>query len=91
MAMSGLALSCLSLLVAFGYLLAKLLFWDSFELGLAPVLIGMFFFGAMQLLFLGLLGEYIGAIQTQVRNLPLVVEAERINFDDSTTPGHPPR
>jgi glycosyltransferase involved in cell wall biosynthesis len=91
MAMCGLALSCLSLLVAFGYLLAKLLFWDSFELGLAPVLIGMFFFGAMQLLFLGLLGEYIGAIQTQVRNLPLVVEAERINFDDSTAPGHPPR
>ena len=82
MAMLGFGLSCLSLLVAFGYLLAKLLFWDSFELGLAPVLIGMFFFGAMQLFFLGLLGEYIGAIQTQVRNLPLVVEAERINFGE---------
>ena len=80
MAMLGFALSCLSLLVAFGYLTAKLLFWDSFELGLAPVLIGMFFFGAVQMFFLGLLGEYIGAIQTQVRNLPLVVEAERINF-----------
>ena len=82
MAMLGFALSCLSLLVAFGYLLAKLLFWNSFELGLAPVLIGIFFFGAMQLFFLGLLGEYIGAIQTQVRNLPLVVESERINFTD---------
>lgn len=80
MAMFGFGLSCLSLLVAFGYLLAKLLFWNSFELGLAPVLIGIFFFGAMQLLFLGLLGEYIGTIQTQVRNLPLVIEAERINF-----------
>ncbi|TXI76582.1 MAG: glycosyltransferase [Flavobacteriales bacterium] len=80
MAMLGFALSCLRLLVAFGYLTAKLLFWDSFELGLAPVLIGMFFFGAVQMFFLGLLGEYIGAIQTQVRNLPLVVEAERINF-----------
>ena len=80
MTMLGFGLSCLSLLVAFGYLLAKLLFWNNFELGLAPVLIGMFFFGAMQLLFLGLLGEYIGTIQTQVRNLPLVVEAERINF-----------
>lgn len=86
MAMLGFALSCLSLLVAFGYLLAKLLFWNSFELGLAPVLIGMFFFGAMQLFFLGLLGEYIGAIQTQVRNLPLVVESERINFTDPAPP-----
>lgn len=81
MAMLGFGLSCISLLVALGYLVAKLLFWNSFELGLAPVLIGMFFFGAVQMFFLGLLGEYIGAIQTQVRNLPLVVEAERINFD----------
>ena len=87
MTMLGFGLSCLSLLVAFGYLAAKLLFWNSFELGLAPVLIGMFFFGAMQLLFLGLLGEYIGTIQTQVRNLPLVVEAERINFGE--TPASP--
>ena len=86
MTMLGFGLSCLSLLVAFGYLLAKLLFWNSFELGLAPVLIGMFFFAAMQLLFLGLLGEYIGTIQTQVRNLPLVVEAERINFAEPTAP-----
>lgn len=84
MAMVGFAMSCTSLLVAFGYLLAKLLFWHSFELGLAPVLIGMFFFGAVQMFFLGLLGEYIGAIQTQVRNLPLVVEAERINFETPT-------
>jgi glycosyltransferase involved in cell wall biosynthesis len=87
MTMFGFGLSCLSLLFAFGYLVAKLLFWDSFELGLAPVLIGMFFFGAMQLLFLGLLGEYIGTIQTQVRNLPLVVEAERINFAGPAAPG----
>jgi len=86
MTMLGFGLACLSLLLAFGYLLAKLLFWNSFELGLAPVLIGMFFFGAMQLLFLGLLGEYIGTIQTQVRNLPLVVEAERINFPAPASP-----
>ena len=87
MTMFGFGLSCLSLLAAFGYLVAKLLFWDSFELGLAPVLIGIFFFGAVQMFFLGLLGEYIGAIQTQVRNLPLVVEAERINFEDTPPPG----
>ncbi|MGR9577017.1 glycosyltransferase [Pandoraea sputorum] len=80
MAMTGFAVAMFSLLVAFGYLVAKLLFWDSFVLGTAPILIGMFFFGAIQMMFLGLLGEYIGSIHTQVRNLPLVVEAERINF-----------
>ena len=80
MTMLGFALACVSLLVAVAYLIAKLLFWQNFQLGTAPVLIGIFFFGAVQLFFLGLLGEYIGTIQTQVRNLPLVVEAERINF-----------
>ncbi|MDN4574777.1 glycosyltransferase [Pandoraea cepalis] len=80
MAMTGFAVAMFSLLVAFGYLVAKLLFWNSFVLGTAPILIGMFFFGAIQMMFLGLLGEYIGSIHTQVRNLPLVVEAERINF-----------
>lgn len=90
MTMLGFGLSCFSLLTAFGYLVAKLLFWDRFQLGTAPLLIGIFFFGAMQMFFLGLLGEYIGAILTQVRNLPLVVEAERINFANGnpvTQPG----
>jgi hypothetical protein len=85
MAMFGFALACLSLLVAIGYLIAKLLFWDKFQLGTAPTLISMFFFGAIQIFFLGMLGEYIAAIQTQVRNLPLVVESERINFNKSDT------
>lgn len=80
MTLSGFVLAFLSLLVAFGYLVAKLMYWNSFELGLAPILIGLFFFGAVQMVFLGLLGEYIGAIQTQVRNLPHVIESERINF-----------
>lgn len=86
MTMLGFGLSCLSLLTAFGYLIAKLLFWSSFNLGMAPVLIGMFFFAAIQLFFMGLLGEYIGAILTQTRNLPLVVEAERINFKQPDSP-----
>lgn len=87
MAMSGFALACISLLIAIGYLIAKLLFWDKFQLGMAPTLISMFFFGAIQIFFLGTLGEYIAAIQTQVRNLPLVVESERINFNKpGTTP-----
>jgi len=80
MAMLGFALAMVSLLAAFGYLLAKLLFWDKFQFGTAPILIGMFLFGAIQMFFLGLLGEYIASIQTQVRKLPLVVESERINF-----------
>jgi len=84
MTMMGFALSCLSMMVAFFYFSAKLIFWDSFTLGLAPILIGMFFFGAVQLFFMGLLGEYLGTIQVQVRNMPLVVEAERINFTVSS-------
>lgn len=79
--MAGFSLSLISLLIALGYLFAKLLFWDSFTLGLAPVVIGVFFFGAVQLFFVGILGEYIGAIHTQMLKRPLVVEKERVNFD----------
>jgi glycosyltransferase involved in cell wall biosynthesis len=79
--MAGFAISVLSLIVAFGYLVAKLMFWDQLQLGLAPLLIGIYFFGAVQLFFIGVLGEYIGAIHTQVHKRPLVVEKERINFD----------
>ena len=79
--MLGFAVSLLSLFVAIGYFIMKLLYWDSFVLGLAPLEIGLFFFGSVQLFFIGILGEYIGAIYTQVQKRPLVVERERINFD----------
>lgn len=82
MAMSGFLLAFLSLMVAAFFLVAKLVYWDSFQLGMAPILIGIFFFGAMQAFFIGVLGEYIGSIHTQVRNMPLVVEKERVNFTD---------
>lgn len=78
--MGGFTVSILSLVTAMLYLFAKLLFWDSFQLGIAPLLIGIFFFGAVQMFFIGLLGEYIGSIHTKVRRMPLVIEAERINF-----------
>lgn len=78
---AGLLLGTGSLLVAFGYLLAKLIWWDTFQLGLAPLVVGMFFFFAVQLFFIGLIGEYLGAVWTQVKNKPLVIEEERINFD----------
>ena len=79
--MAGFGLSILSLLVALVYLIVKLAFWNTFSLGLAPLLIGIYFFGAVQLFFVGILGEYIGSIHTQVHRRPLVVEKERINFD----------
>lgn len=79
-AMLGLLTSSLSLFVALGYLAAKLLLWDRFQLGIAPILIGFFFMSSVQLFFVGILGEYIGSIYTQVRHHPLVFEKERINF-----------
>jgi len=68
-------------MAATGYLIYKLVYWDSFQIGLAPLIIGMFFIGAVQLVFVGLLGEYIGSIHTQVLRRPPVIEKERINFD----------
>ena len=66
--------------VGFGYFIYKLLYWDRFDVGIAPLVIGIFFFSAVQLLFIGIIGEYIGSIHTQVLNRPLVIEKERINF-----------
>lgn len=80
MAMGGFLLALVSLIVALSFIVAKLLYWDSFQLGTAPILVGIFFFGAIQAFFIGVLGEYIGSIHTQVRNMPLVVELERVNF-----------
>ena len=79
--MLGLASAGLSLVAAVAYLVMKLVFWYDLPIGIAPIIIGMFFVASVQLLFLGVLGEYIGSIYTQVRNRPLVVERERINFD----------
>jgi glycosyltransferase involved in cell wall biosynthesis len=69
-----------SFLVALGYFIYKLLYWDNFQVGTAPMVIGVFFFSSIQLFFIGIIGEYIGAIHTQVRKRPLVIEKERINF-----------
>lgn len=78
--MSGFVMSVLSLLVGVIYLIYKLLFWQQFPAGTAPLIIGLFFFASVQLFFIGILGEYIGSIHTQVLKRPLVVEKERINF-----------
>ena len=76
----GFVVAFLSILIATIYLIYKILFWDNFQVGIAPLVIGFFFFGGVQLFFLGIIGEYISAILTQVKNRPLVIEKERINF-----------
>ncbi len=85
--MLGFGVSFISLCVALGYLVFKLLYWNSFSLGLAPLEIGLFFFGSVQLFFIGILGEYIGAIHTQVQKRPHVIELERINFEPENKVG----
>ena len=78
--MIGFGMSILSILIAFVYLILKLIYWNSFPAGIAPLTIGVFFMGSMQLFFLGLIGEYVVNINTRVMNRPLVVESKRINF-----------
>ena len=79
-AMLGFGMAIMSLFVALVYLIYKLVFWYSLPVGTAPLVIGLFFFASVQLFFIGILGEYIGAIHTQILKRPLVVEKERINF-----------
>ena len=81
MILLGFSLSIISLLLAFTFLIVKLLFWNNFQLGLAPFLIGFFGLTAFQIMIIGLIGEYISTVLTYSKNLPLVIEKERINFD----------
>jgi polyisoprenyl-phosphate glycosyltransferase len=78
--MFGFISAAISFLIGVIYLVYKLVFWFRFTLGSAPIIIGLFFLGSVQLLFLGIVGEYIGAIYTQVMKRPLVIEKERINY-----------
>lgn len=77
----GLIMSAISFVIAFIYLVFKLIHWYEFDMGTAPILIGVFLLGSVQLACLGVIGEYIGAILTKVTKRPMVVEEERINFD----------
>jgi len=79
--MGGFLASALSAFVGFCYFVGKLLFWNKFELGLAPAVVGLFLMSSALLFFIGILGEYISVIHTHVRRLPLVVERERVNFE----------
>ena len=87
MTFSGFVAAAICFLVALFYLIYKLVFWQEFSLGVAPLVIGIFFLGSVQLISVGILGEYVGSIHTRVYNRPLVVERERVNFD--RPPGPP--
>lgn len=80
---SGMVLSVLSLLAALVYFVLKLVMWDNFSAGVAPLIIALFFFNAVELLFIGFVGEYVMSVNTRVMNRPLVIEEERINFTKS--------
>lgn len=76
----GFISSLLSFTVGLFYFFYKLFYWNTFSLGLAPLIIGIFFISSIQIILLGLIGEYIGVILLHQRNMPLVIEKERINF-----------
>lgn len=79
---AGFIIGGLSFAAGIVYLILKLMYWDRFSAGIAPMVIGMFFLGALQLFFIGFLGEYVLSINTRVLDRPLVVEEERLNFED---------
>ncbi|WP_298730997.1 glycosyltransferase, partial [uncultured Subdoligranulum sp.] len=78
---AGFAISGINFLLALVYFVMKLIWWDRFIAGTAPLLIGVFFMGGVQLFFIGLLGEYIMNMNARIMNRPLVVEEERLNFE----------
>jgi hypothetical protein len=80
MILFGFFLGVVSLLISISFFFYKILFWDSFQLGLAPILIGFFGLTAIQIMIIGLIGEYVSTVLTYSKNLPLVIEKERINF-----------
>ncbi len=76
----GLVIALASLIVSFVYIGLKLLVWQSVDFGITPILFGVFFLGAVQIFLIGVIGEYLASMQTRIRNLPHVIERERINF-----------
>lgn len=81
----GLGVACISFIIAIFYLVYKLMYWNTFNAGTAPMVVGIFFLGAVQLIFLGIIGEYILSINKRIMNRPLVVEEERIGFEGDKT------
>ena len=80
--LTGFVIALASFLFAVVFFVLKLLFWSHFPIGQAPLLIAVFFFGAVQIFVVGFVGEYVGSVLTKVSQTPLVIESERVNFDD---------
>lgn len=80
MILFGFFFGIISLIAALCFLFYKILYWDSFQLGLAPILIGFFGITSIQIMIIGLIGEYVSTVLNYSKNLPLVIEKERINF-----------
>ena len=76
----GFLIGCISLIFAFIFIILKIMYWNTFPLGISPIIIGIFFMFGLILIFIGFLGEYIGSIHTYLQKRPVVVEKERINF-----------
>jgi hypothetical protein len=83
---TGFAGAVLSFLIAFIYLVLKLAFWKTFSVGVAPMLIGIFFLMSIQMVFMGFIGEYVGSIYTKVQQRPYAIEQQRINFENGFLP-----
>ncbi len=82
----GFILAILSTLVGLVYLVLKLIYWDRFSAGIMPMMIGLFFLNAVELVFIGLVGEYVMSVNTRIMKRPLVIEEERINFESEKSP-----
>ena len=76
----GFIFGIMSLLIAIGFFFYKIFFWDSFQLGIAPILVGFFAISSIQIMIIGLIGEYVSTVLSYVKDLPLIIEKERINF-----------
>lgn len=86
MTVAGLGFSFLSFAIGLIYLIWKLIWWQNFQMGTAPILIGMFFLGSVEIFILGIIGEYVGEILSRVSKIPDVVTTEEINIDSKVSP-----
>lgn len=79
----GAVVAVISFIIAIFYLILKLMYWDSYDIGMATIVIGIFFIGAVQIMFIGIVGEYVGEILSRMSEKPMVVERERLNFEEN--------
>ena len=79
----GAVVALISFIIALFYLILKIVYWNSYDIGMATLVIGLFFLGAVQIMFIGIVGEYVGEILARMSEKPMVVEKERLNFDDN--------